>query len=131
MEPVTHEKRDEKRAGDANLGKDTGEDVSSVRVAAIPMPLRWLDVGSWPSYAQTCPHDEQGNALAAPLHQLYDSTDCLVASSEPGHLITTIGCHGLVVIHTKDATLVCPADQAEQIKELHKRLTVQFGDHYE
>ena len=37
----------------------------AVTVAAIPMPLRWLDVGSWPSFAETCPHDEQGNALAA------------------------------------------------------------------
>ena len=40
----------------------------AVTVAAIPMPLRWLDVGSWPSLAETCPRDEHGNALAAGAH---------------------------------------------------------------
>ena len=30
------------------------------RVAAVPMPLEWLDVGSWPMFAETCPRDEQG-----------------------------------------------------------------------
>ena len=27
---------------------------AKVRVAAIPMRLRWLDVGSWTSFAETC-----------------------------------------------------------------------------
>ena len=102
----------------------------SVRVAAIPMPLQWLDVGSWPSYARTCPHDERGNALAAEKRLLLDTSNCLVASSEPEHLIAAIGCHDLIVIHTGSATLVCPADKAEQIKELHKRVEKQFGERY-
>jgi mannose-1-phosphate guanylyltransferase len=29
----------------------------AVRVAAIPMPLNWLDVGSWNMFAKTCPAD--------------------------------------------------------------------------
>jgi len=102
----------------------------SVRVAAVPMPLKWLDVGSWPSYAQTCPHDECDNALAAEKHLLLDTSNCLVASSEPEHLVATIGCHDLIVIHTGSATLICPADKAEQIKELHERLEKQFGERY-
>ena len=32
-----------------------------VRVAAVPMNLNWLDVGSWPMFARTCPTDAQGN----------------------------------------------------------------------
>jgi mannose-1-phosphate guanylyltransferase len=102
----------------------------SVRVAAVPMPLQWLDVGSWPSYAQTCPHDERGNALAAEKHLLLDTSNCLVASSEPEHLVATIGCQDLIVIHTRSATLICPADKAEQIKELYERVERQFGERY-
>ena len=49
----------------------------------VPMPLEWLDVGSWPMFAETCPRDEQGNALAAPRHVLVDSRSTLVASSDP------------------------------------------------
>ena len=56
---------------------------AAVTVAAIPMPLRWLDVGSWPAFAETCPHDEQGNALAAGRTLLLDTRRTLAASSDP------------------------------------------------
>ncbi len=100
---------------------------SSVTVAAIPMQLRWLDVGSWPSFAETCPRDAQGNALAAEHALLLDTHRTLVASSDPSHLIATIGCDGLIVVHTTDATLVCRADSAEAIKELHRQVAERWG----
>jgi mannose-1-phosphate guanylyltransferase len=102
----------------------------SVRVAAVPMPLSWLDIGSWPSFAQTCRKDECQNALAAHEHILIDSSNCLAASSDPEHLIALVGCENLLVIHTPDATLVCPANQAEQIKELYKRIEGRYGEKY-
>lgn len=101
-----------------------------VQVAALPMQLSWLDVGSWPSFAQTCQRDAQGNALAAAKHVLFDSENCLVASSDPEHLVATIGCEDLIVIHTPSATLVCRADQAEQIKQLQKEVETRFGPRY-
>lgn len=103
----------------------------AVRVAAIPMPLDWLDVGSWPSFAETRPRDENGNALGAAKHLLIDSADCLVASDDPDHLIATIGCRDLIVIHSGNATLVCRADVAEQIKQLQQQVVARFGSRYE
>jgi len=100
---------------------------TAVRVAAIPMPLKWLDIGSWPAFAETCPRDAAGNALAAGRHVLYETAGCLVASSDPEHLIAMIGCRDLVVIHTADATLICPAEMAEKIKEVHKLVDARFG----
>ncbi|MBN1854695.1 MAG: mannose-1-phosphate guanylyltransferase [Pirellulales bacterium] len=102
----------------------------SVQVAAIPMPLQWLDIGSWPAYAQRCSHDRHGNALAATKHLLMDTSRCLVASNDPDHLIATIGCHDLIIIHTEQTTLVCRTELAEQIKTLHGQVQDQFGDHY-
>ena len=102
----------------------------TVRVAAVPMPLTWLDIGSWPSFMQTCRRDERQNALAAREHVLIDSANCLAASSDPEYLIALIGCENLLVIHTPDATLVCPADQAERIKELYKQLESRHGGKY-
>jgi len=96
-------------------------------VAAIPMPLRWLDVGSWPSLAKTCSHDEQGNALAADRTLLIDTRGTLAVSSDPAHLIATIGCDDLVIVHTPDATLVCRADCADDIKELHRQVESRYG----
>ena len=97
------------------------------RVAAVPMPLEWLDIGSWPMFAETCPRDEQGNALAAQRHVLVDSRRTLVASSDPGHVIAAIGCEDLLIIHTPDATLVCRADRAEDIKKVYGLVGEKFG----
>jgi mannose-1-phosphate guanylyltransferase len=102
----------------------------SVRVAAIPMPLDWIDVGSWPSFAQTCPKDEQGNALAASRTLLEKTSRLLVVSSDPEHLIAVLGCEDLIVIHTPETTLICRADQAEAIKALCGQAGKQFGPKY-
>ena len=99
----------------------------AVVVAAIPMPLRWLDVGSWPSLAETCPHDEHGNSLAAERTLLIDTRGTLAASSDPQHLIAAIGCDDLIIVHTPDATLVCRRDCADSVKELHKQIAKRYG----
>lgn len=101
-----------------------------VSVAAIPMTLRWLDVGSWPSYAKVCPHDEHGNAVAATSAIVRDSRNNLVASTDPGHLVALMGCDDLVIIHTSKVTLICPASQAEAIKQLRQSVEEQFGEEY-
>jgi len=98
-----------------------------VKVLAVPMPLKWVDVGSWNAFAETCPHDENGNALGVARHLLQQSTHTLVASSDPNHLIATLGCEDLIIVHTVDTTLVCRADQAENIKELHRLVGQKFG----
>jgi mannose-1-phosphate guanylyltransferase len=103
---------------------------AAVCVAALPAPLNWLDVGSWPSFGQTCPRDAQGNALAAERHVLEETADCLVASSDPQHLIALIGCRDLVVIHTPDATLICRAEMAEKIKAVYQTVHTRFGSRY-
>jgi mannose-1-phosphate guanylyltransferase len=103
---------------------------AEVVVAAIPMPLRWLDVGSWPSLAETCPHDEQGNALAAERTMLIDSHRMLAVSNDPMHLIAAVGCDDLIVVHTRAATLVCRADRADSIKNLHWEIAERWGNDY-
>lgn len=103
---------------------------AQAKVAAVPMPLTWLDVGSWPSFAQTCPADEHGNTTAGGKALLMKSKGVLVASSDPSHLVVTVGCQNLIVIHTADATLILPADQAEAVKDVQKAVADQFGAPY-
>ena len=76
------------------------------------------------------PARRTGNALAAARHVLVDTRRTLVASSDPRHLIATIGCEDLVIIHTPDATLVCPADRAEEIKKVYGLVGERFGGEY-
>jgi mannose-1-phosphate guanylyltransferase len=95
-------------------------------VCTVLMDLTWLDVGSWPSYGQTLEPDKQLNCTA--LHQgqgksvVVNSTGNLVVNPVKGHTIALLGCKDLIVVHTEDATLVMPRDQAEGLKELHGRV---------
>ena len=102
-----------------------------VKVAAVPMPLKWLDVGSWPSFAQTCnPIPPEGNATSGGKAFLLGCEGMLVASSDPNHLVVTVGCRDLIVIHTPEATLIIPADQAEKVKDVQKTVAEKFGSRY-
>lgn len=87
-------------------------------VAALPLPARWLDVGSWPAYGEAVGRDDDGNAVAATA-VLHQSSGNVVASSDPAHLVALVGCTDLVVVHTPSATLVMPASEAQRLKELH------------
>lgn len=103
----------------------------ALRVVAVPLDLRWLDVGSWPSLAETLAADGAGNRQTAQARTaLVASRDNLIATDDPEHLIALVGCEGLVVVHTAAATLVCPADQAERIKELQAQLAADGADQW-
>lgn len=102
----------------------------SVRVAALPMPLEWMDIGSWSSFAEICDHDEAGNALAGGRQVLVDCRGTFVASSDPEHLVAGIGCEDLIIVHTPNATLVCRRDRAEDVKTLQQRVARELGDRY-
>ncbi len=97
-------------------------------VAALPLAARWLDVGSWPQYGDAIGRDDQGNAVGAVLATVLDSRDCVVASSDPDHLVALVGCEGLVVVHTAQATLVVPADQAQGVKDLHAMIVTEHEE---
>lgn len=97
-----------------------------VSVATVEMDLKWLDVGSWPSYGETLTADASGNRRGGVLSEqhaiLVNSKNNLVVSSDPAHTIALLGCEDLVVVHTPDATLIMPRDKAEDLKLIHASL---------
>jgi mannose-1-phosphate guanylyltransferase len=90
-------------------------------VRMLPLELAWLDVGSWTSFAETVPADDAGNRSNAHWCDV-GSSGMTVISDDPSHLVATVGCGDLVIVHTKDATLVCARDEAERVKALAERV---------
>src|SRR4051794_26476304 len=88
------------------------------QVFVVEMNVQWLDVGSWPALAETLEIDEHDNAVACDTCVFVDSDDNIVVSSDPEHLVTTIGVSDMIIVHTRDATLVCPKREAQRVKEL-------------
>jgi len=99
-------------------------------VAVVELPVQWLDVGSWPALAETMTMDDHNNAVAAPCFVFLDSDDNVIMTQEPHHLITTIGVSDMIIVHTKDATLVCPKNDAQRVKELLVKVKEKFGAKY-
>ena len=54
----------------------------------------------------------------------------LTVSTDPEHLIAVVGCQDLIVVHTGNATLVCPKERAEEIKDLQARIRREHGEDY-
>ncbi|MDI9402779.1 MAG: mannose-1-phosphate guanylyltransferase [Limnohabitans sp.] len=95
-------------------------------VCMLPLEgLVWLDVGSWTSFAETVAADDAGNRSNAHWCDL-DSRGMTVISDDPSHLIATVGCNNLVIVHTKDATLVCPPSDVERVKALADRVPEEW-----
>ncbi len=87
-------------------------------IAALPLDLDWLDIGSWTAYGGLIQRDASGNAVQGEA-ALSECRDDIVVSTVEGHLVACLGVEGLVVVHTRDATLVCPASRADELKKLH------------
>lgn len=98
---------------------------ATLKVCIVPMQVEWKDVGSWPSYGGTLPADAEGNRSNGPAVHL-GSKNVLTVTDDARHTITTIGCEDLMVIHTRDATLVCPASLAEKVKEMAGRVSSEL-----
>lgn len=101
------------------------------QVVVVEMPVQWLDVGSWPALAETLPTDAHHNATSAPICVMVDSDDNIVISEDPAHLVTTIGISDMIIVHTRDATLVCPKGEAQRVKELVAKVREKYGERYQ
>ncbi len=81
----------------------------------------WLDVGSWLSIRNQLRAGENNN-VAQGMYTQIDSHNCSVVTT-PGHLVATIDVDDLIIVHTDDATLVCPSGSAQRVKELVRKLS--------
>jgi mannose-1-phosphate guanylyltransferase len=98
-------------------GSAAGE--KPVTVCTVLMDVQWLDVGSWPSFAQTLEPDKDGNRTAGEGTALIVKGKNNLVVSGRGHTVAVLGAEDLIVVHTPDATLVMPRAKAEELKELH------------
>jgi mannose-1-phosphate guanylyltransferase len=100
-------------------------------VAAVEMPVEWLDVGSWPALADTLKVDEHDNAVDCAVAMLIDSDNNIIVSHDPDHLVAAVGLSDMVVVHTRDVTMVCPKRDAQRVKELVEKAKELFGQRYQ
>ncbi|MCE7975339.1 MAG: mannose-1-phosphate guanylyltransferase [Leptolyngbya sp. PLA1] len=111
MEPASRQSQTAGKAADARFS-----------VCTVQMDLTWLDVGSWPSYAQTLTPDKNGNRASGAGVAAFNGSRNNLVVSQPGHTVALLGCENMIVVQTPDATLVMPATRSEDLKSLHAQL---------
>lgn len=87
----------------------------SKKVAVIPAPLKWSDVGSLLALEDVTPSDFAGNVRVGRGVDI-DSTNSIIYSSD--RLVATLGCQDLVIVDTSDATLVLPKSRAQDVRQV-------------
>ena len=99
----------------------------AANVVVRPAAFDWDDVGSWPAIARHHKKDAAGNVLRG--RAIVEEGRNNIVVSDGGHLLAVAGADDLIVVHTPDATLVCPRRRAQDIKQLLKRIGAERDAH--
>lgn len=89
------------------------------KAVVVPLDAGWSDVGSWPSLHDALPSDEDGNSIAGDVVHA-DCRNSLISAES--RLVAAVGLDNYVIVETKDAVLVAPKAQAEDVKKLVEKL---------
>lgn len=90
-------------------------------IVVLEADFEWSDVGSWSAVPALFGKDQDGHTIQGGPVLSHASKDCLVFAAD-GRLVALVGVEGLIVVQTRDATLVCAGDRAEEVKALLKRM---------
>lgn len=119
-----------KKSIDFAVMEPASQGRGKARVMMVDMPVQWFDVGSWPALADVLERDAAGNTISGPLTLLVDSRDNVIVSDDPQHLIGTVGIEKMIIVHTKNATMICPIDKSQRVKEMAEAAKAKFGAVY-
>ncbi|MFQ5506195.1 MAG: sugar phosphate nucleotidyltransferase, partial [Planctomycetota bacterium] len=89
-------------------------------VEVLPAEFQWDDVGSFDALLPYLPPDENDNRrlLADGCRTMIRDGSGNLVLGRGGHLLAVLGLSDLVLVHTPDATLVCPRHRVEEVKKL-------------
>jgi mannose-1-phosphate guanylyltransferase len=101
------------------------------QVVTVEMPVQWLDIGSWPALADIFHLDEHDNAVDCDVVVLVDADSNIIVSHDPDHLMAVLGVSDMIIVHTPDATMVCPRRDAQRVKELVATAKELYGERFQ
>ena len=94
---------------------DYGVLEKSTRVAVVPSPFGWDDLGTWDALRRVLTADDDNNIYIG-RHVGKDTSNCTVFSQN--QLIATFGVKDLIVVQAEGKLLVCHKDKAPFLKEI-------------
>ncbi len=101
-----------------SISVDKGILEKSDRVAVIPLDIFWSDVGSFDAVYEIMEKDENNNAVRGEFLGINSRNNLVISDS----LITSVDIENMVIINTKDVTLICPRESSQKVREIVRAL---------
>jgi mannose-1-phosphate guanylyltransferase/mannose-6-phosphate isomerase len=102
-------------AGIPDVSVDYGVVEKLDRIAMVEAAFDWDDLGSWEALYRLGKRDASGCVVQGDVLAL-DCSNSLFFSQ--GGALAAAGVKDLIVIQTRDATLVCPVSEAQRVKDV-------------
>ncbi len=90
--------------------------------AMVPLDAGWSDVGSWASLHDVRDKDDGGNTIDGDV-LTHDCKGMFIQAES--QLVAAVGLEDVIIIQTKDSTLVVSKDRAQDVKMIVDRLAAQ------
>ena len=97
-----------------NISIDYGVMEKASNVKIIEADFEWDDVGSWLAIERLNNSDQDNNTILGNHCGINTQGNIIIGDNE--HLITTINVSDMIIVSTKDVTMVCNKNNAEDIK---------------
>ncbi len=93
----------------------------------LPGAFGWDDVGSWLAVGRIKESNELGNVVNGNVITV-DTTNSVIQGEDK--LIAAVGLEDIIIVDTKDATLICAKNSAGEIKKVLENLKICNRDEY-
>lgn len=104
-----------------SISIDHGVMEHADNIFVLRAPFKWDDVGSWEALPRLMGTNADGNTVSARYCGI-QTRGCTIRSTEPSHVIATLGLTDCIVVHTANATLVARKDDESAIRQLYAAL---------
>ncbi|MDR1289604.1 MAG: NTP transferase domain-containing protein [Planctomycetaceae bacterium] len=84
----------------------------------------WDDVGTWSAVDRlhANKHDDQNNLALSTKLIAIDSSNCIVRADNPEHLFALLGINDIIIVQSKNATLIAKKEQEESVRKIINEL---------
>lgn len=99
-----------------SISIDYGIMEKSDNVRVLLADFGWSDLGTWKSLYDISPKDTSGNTVDA-THLLYDTSNCIIKSTDKKRLVVVQGLDNYIVAVTEDAVMICNKDEEQKVRD--------------
>ncbi len=112
-----------------NISIDYGVMEKASNVYLQTADFKWSDLGTWSSLHEHSDKDENNNARINGKILMYDSSGCVVHVPDEKRVVIQ-GLNNYIVVESKNALLICPMENEQQIRQFTNDVKTEFGENY-